>query len=304
MRKPAVARARIGLALMLPGCLGGCLDYPAVGRLSLSMQASIGTWQPFVDDLPASCHRRLVIDGITGPLARQCDALDDLQAQIAARLTVLDGYFGALGAVASDNNFAFDSGLGALAASAKQAGANGNDVNAVQAIASALAGIVAGHIRAKAMDRLIDQAHNASQVVTALQGLFDTVYADSLQLEGDKWAQSMQHAAAGRGIAVPLPPCTAGGVIWTSPRPAQSDWQQVQFETFYANQCATITARQAAMHAFDKGAGQLVAALTDLDANRARLKDAAVVAHFLAQARTVSLQAQAVQQAFSTARTS
>ncbi len=292
------------MVLILPGCLGGCLDYPAVGHLSVSMQASLATWQPFVDDLGASCHRRLVIDGESGPLAHQCDALDDLQGQIATRLTVLDGYFGALGAVASDGNFAVDGGLGALGASAKQAGANGNDVDAVQAIASAVAGIVVGHIRARAMDRLIDQAHNAARVVTTLQGVFDTVYADSLKLEANKWAQSMQHAAADVGIALPLPPCAAGGVIWTSPRPALSNWQQVQFEAFYANQCAAITARQTALQAFDVSAGQLVAALTDLDANRARLKDGAVVAHFLAQAHTVAVQAQAVQQAFSTAKTS
>jgi hypothetical protein len=298
LRKLSVARARIGVALILPACLGGCLDYPAVGRLSASMQASVATWQPMVDDLAASCHRRLVLSGATGALAHSCDSLDDVQGQIARRLTVLDAYFAAMQAVASDDKFAVDDGLGAVAASIKQAGANGNDVDAATAVAGALAGLLTAHVRGRAMDHLIDQAKNAAHVVATLQQVIDTTYGDNLRLEADKWRQSMTFAAAGLNLKEP-PPCTPGGEIWSDPPPALSNWQQVQFETFYAGQCATITARQAALQAFDKGAGQLVAALTDLDANRARLKDGAVIARFLAQAHTVAVQAQAVQAAFS-----
>lgn len=278
--------------------LTGCYNYPEIASLSSAMQTSVGETSPFVDDIAATCTRRLSYDNLSDTDGT-CVGLSKLQQEIGTRITILDNYFGALAAVATDSNFTFDDGIGALGASATQVGANAGEVSAVQAIATTLANLVGAKMRQSAMKALIDQAPNAGIVVAGLQDIFDKTYGANLGREADQWQVSMQFAAARLGIEGP-PACSAAGLQWTSPKISMSNIEQVRFQRFYSEQCAIITDRQQALAKFDTASEQIQTSLTDLSSKKTRLSDKAVLRAFATQAKTIFEQAQAVKKAFGT----
>jgi len=276
--------------------LSGCFDYPAIGTLAGSMQQNIAAWQPFVDDYAASCERRLAL--VQNPADRSCDGRDDQAKQIAAAIKVLNNYFGALGAVATDSKFTLDDGLGSVGAEAQKLGAQPGQVSAISAVATTLADLAASGLRRRAMSQLIAQAGNVGEVVAVLKDIFDTVYRDNLNLEAAQWHHSLTHASSGLGLGAP--PTCSDKMYWSIP-PALSTAEQLQFEQFYQEQCAKLVARETALAQFDKSADQLKASLDKL--RTSKLTDKALASALFTQAKALLEEGQAIEKAFNSTTT-
>jgi hypothetical protein len=286
---------------MLSG-LTGCYDYPAVSTLSGSMAKTVGTWKPLADDYVENCKRAQLLVADHRPQNRDgtdpCPAFAVTQQQLNATFILLENYFSALGAVASDTNYSFDPGLGALGDAAKGIGADKSKTDAVTGLAGELAKLAASGIRQKSMASLIGQSDNVIQVVQTIKYVFDGDYAPNIGEEGRLWTSMMRNPAS--AFHIDPEPCAGNSIRWDTPHDQFPSPQELVFRSYYVNQCNVILARAAAITSFDKSADDLVDALKKLKSNATKLKDKEIAEAIFDQAKTVFDDAQAIQKAFNT----
>jgi len=295
------ARLRLIVGGALLSTLSGCYDYPAVNSLSSTAVKAVDEWQPIADDYVQNCKRAVVLEAINPAAGTDpCASFVTTQKQLGDAFTILKNYFNALGAVASDSNYALDPGIDALGSEAVALGSNKDQTDAITKLAGALANVALAGVRQHSMSELVDETDHVILVVQAVQHVVDVDYRGNIEQEGGLWMNQMINPASALHLTGTMPICAGDRISWDDPKPKNADAQQVTFQAFYTDRCNDIIGRAAAIKVFDQSAQHLVDALTMLKKNRAQLRDKAVAKDLIfPQAKALFDDAQALQKAFS-----
>jgi hypothetical protein len=278
-------------------CTGGCANYPAVGSLSGSMQQALTTWKPFAADYEASCRRRLSISQAFGSVPSTCEEAAAVSVGLDNAIIVLENYAGALQAVATDDKFNINPGIDALATSAsKDLKFDSAKTSAISGLAKVLSNLVLSGIRAHALQKLIDQAPNAEDVVGAIQQVIATDYAHRLDLESGEWTAQM--GPVGLRTHLQLPPCSGAKIQPPVLGPQDVTGENVLYQQYYVDRCNLILARRAAIAEFNAAAEQLKTGLEDLQSSKTRLKSKVAIEALYKSASQLLTATGAVQRAF------
>ena len=295
---------RLLLAAVLPCVLlSACYDYPAVHSASDSMQTTERAWSPIAADYGATCARMATFSSDPATIPASCLEGQKVTVGLQNAMSVLDGYFGALGAVASDSKLTLNPGIDAVGSAASSAlSSESAKITAVSGLAKVLAGLATGAIRAHSLKLLVDQADNASSVVSGIQEIVDKNYDIALGAEAGQWHTDMSRIAQDSSVMVPT--CQTTSVPLYPPSgvyPAKSDGrnaQRLMFWQTYAIGCNTIIAHRSAIAQFDQSAKQVLESLSYLKGSKDKLKVKAITDELYRQASALYTSAAAVQKAF------
>ena len=280
-------------AASLAALLTGCTNLQAVSDISDRLVSASASWDYVGDDIAASCERQQAIN----PAIEDCrleqiatEALGDVNA-------VLETYFKAMGAAASEGNFTLEPGLERATTSVANIPGIGQDqVAAVSGLFGVLARLATGAMRERTLRQLIDQgAPPAQRIISGLEEIIVPELTTRLSAESTQLDGHFVGLMAAEGAEIGSDPHQ----LCTSSRAAGFNGTAFLLSLEYCDRRQAVAWREEALAEYRDSLREANEALEELQSSNTRLGSSELAARLLLTGWELTQSSQAVREAFS-----